>query len=249
MRQAKLFAIYEFLRSTLFHNINIEAHRARVNGSESFAVNFISGGLTGAIIASYNHTKYTASSRLYPNRKATNSSGVYLEESPRYKGLTDAWIQSLRREGFVRFYRYLPLESLAISAYHSLYFGLYDSLKPVVYPSEETRNSFLASFGLAWVTTAFATFVTRPLYIVSNRVQAYQHHPDTKDLAVSKQVVSCIKRIVTTDGYGGLVMSTRRLHVSTLAAAGLLSGFDKLRGLYSSWRSWETLEFVSSQKK
>lgn len=68
-----------------------------------------------------------------------------------FKGLVDVYKQTLKSDGIAGLYRGFNISCVGIIVYRGLYFGLYDSLKPML--PENLQNSFLATFALGWAVT------------------------------------------------------------------------------------------------
>jgi len=67
-----------------------------------------------------------------------------------FNGLVDVYRKTLKSDGIAGLYRGFVPSVVGIIVYRGLYFGVYDSLKPVVLVGP-LEGSFLASFGLGWV--------------------------------------------------------------------------------------------------
>lgn len=68
-----------------------------------------------------------------------------------FKGLVDVYKQTLKSDGISGLYRGFNISCVGIIVYRGLYFGLYDSLKPLL--PENLQSSFLATFALGWAVT------------------------------------------------------------------------------------------------
>lgn len=72
-------------------------------------------------------------------------------------------------DGIAGLYRGFGPSVIGIIVYRGLYFGLYDSLKPVVLVGP-LEGSFLASFLLGWAVTTGASTASYPLDTVRRRM-------------------------------------------------------------------------------
>ncbi|XP_045088220.1 ADP,ATP carrier protein, mitochondrial-like, partial [Aegilops tauschii subsp. strangulata] len=66
-------------------------------------------------------------------------------------------------------YRGYFVSSYGAGIYRGLYFGLYGALKSIVLTGS-TKDDFLASFALAWVTTNVSAFATYPIDTIRRRM-------------------------------------------------------------------------------
>ena len=64
-----------------------------------------------------------------------------------YNGLIDVYRKTLATDGIQGLYRGFVISAVGIFIYRGFYFGLYDSLKPILLPKDA---GFLASFTLGY---------------------------------------------------------------------------------------------------
>lgn len=76
--------------------------------------------------------------------------------------MVDVYRKTLASDGIAGLYRGFIPSVVGIIVYRGLYFGVYDSLKPVVLVGA-LEGSFLASFGLGWGVTIGAGLASYPL--------------------------------------------------------------------------------------
>ena len=86
-----------------------------------------------------------------------------------FNGLVDVYKKTLASDGIMGLYRGFGPSVLGIIVYRGLYFGMYDSLKPVVLTGSLEGN-FLASFLLGWTVTTGAGIASYPLDTVRRRM-------------------------------------------------------------------------------
>lgn len=72
-----------------------------------------------------------------------------------FNGLGDVYRKTIASDGVAGLYRGFTISCVGIIVYRGLYFGMYDSLKPVLLTGDLADN-FLASFGLGWAITIAA---------------------------------------------------------------------------------------------
>lgn len=86
-----------------------------------------------------------------------------------FNGLVDVYKKTLASDGILGLYRGFGPSVLGIVVYRGLYFGMYDSIKPVLLVGSLEGN-FLASFLLGWTVTTGAGIASYPLDTIRRRM-------------------------------------------------------------------------------
>ena len=86
-----------------------------------------------------------------------------------FNGLVDVYKKTLASDGITGLYRGFGPSVLGIIVYRGLYFGMYDSIKPVVLVGP-LEGSFAASFLLGWAVTTGAGIASYPLDTIRRRM-------------------------------------------------------------------------------
>lgn len=86
-----------------------------------------------------------------------------------FSGLVDVYKKTLASDGIMGLYRGFGPSVLGIVVYRGLYFGMYDSIKPVLLVGSLEGN-FLASFFLGWGVTTGAGIASYPLDTIRRRM-------------------------------------------------------------------------------
>ncbi|KAL8461239.1 hypothetical protein ACS0TY_032634 [Phlomoides rotata] len=92
-----------------------------------FAGNLASGGAAGASSLFFVYSLDYARTRLANDNKAAKKGG-----ERQFNGLIDVYKKTLKSDGIAGLYRGFNISCVGIIVYRGLYFGMYDSLKPVV---------------------------------------------------------------------------------------------------------------------
>jgi len=92
-----------------------------------FAGNLASGGAAGASSLLFVYSLDYARTRLANDAKAAKKGG-----GRQFNGLIDVYKKTLQSDGVAGLYRGFNISCVGIIVYRGLYFGMYDSLKPVV---------------------------------------------------------------------------------------------------------------------
>jgi solute carrier family 25 (adenine nucleotide translocator) protein 4/5/6/31 len=128
-----------------------------------FAANLASGGAAGALSSIFVYSLDYARTRLAADAKKGKG------EARQFNGLIDVYRKTLATDGIVGLYRGFMVSCVGIIVYRGFYFGLFDSLKPVVLTGQ-MKNSFLASFMLGWGVTITAGLASYPIDTVRRRM-------------------------------------------------------------------------------
>jgi solute carrier family 25 (adenine nucleotide translocator) protein 4/5/6/31 len=184
-----------------------------------FAGNLASGGAAGAASLLFVYSLDYARTRLANDNKAAKKGG-----ERQFNGLLDVYRKTLKSDGIVGLYRGFNISCVGIIVYRGLYFGLYDSLKPLL--PGDLRDSFLASFLLGWGITIGAGLASYPLDTVRRRMMM------TSGEAVKyRSSAHAFSEIVKKEGAKSLFKGAGANILRAVAGAGVLAGYDKLQVL------------------
>ncbi|BAT93327.1 hypothetical protein VIGAN_07227400 [Vigna angularis var. angularis] len=185
-----------------------------------FAGNLASGGAAGASSLLFVYSLDYARTRLANDAKAAKKGG-----ERQFKGLVDVYRKTLASDGVAGLYRGFNLSCVGIIVYRGLYFGLYDSIKPVVLTGS-LQDSFFASFALGWLITNGAGLASYPIDTVRRRMMM------TSGEAVKyKNSLDAFQQIVKKEGTKSLFKGAGANILRAVAGAGVLAGYDKLQVL------------------
>ena len=93
-----------------------------------FAGNLASGGAAGACSLAFVYSLDYARTRLANDAKSNKKGGG----DRQFNGLLDVYRKTIASDGVAGLYRGFNISCVGIVVYRGLYFGLYDSLKPVL---------------------------------------------------------------------------------------------------------------------
>lgn len=185
-----------------------------------FAGNIASGAAAGASSSVFVYSLDYARTRLASDAKSTKKGG-----ERQFNGLIDVYKKTLQSDGIAGLYRGFNVSVVGIIVYRGLYFGLYDSLKPVLLVGT-FQDSFLASFALGWAVTVGASVASYPLDTVRRRMMM------TSGEAVKyKSSLDAFSQIVKTEGPKSLFKGAGANILRAVAGAGVLASYDKLQVL------------------
>ncbi|XP_041007048.1 ADP,ATP carrier protein 3, mitochondrial-like [Juglans microcarpa x Juglans regia] len=184
-----------------------------------FAGNLASGGAAGASSLLFVYSLDYARTRLANDAKSVKKGGGERQ----FNGLIDVYKKTLASDGLAGLYRGFTISCVGIIVYRGLYFGLYDSLKPVVLVGG-LQDSFLASFLLGWGITINAGLASYPIDTVRRRMMM------TSGEAVKyKSSLDAFRQIVKKEGSKSLFKGAGANILRAVAGAGVLAGYDKLQ--------------------
>uniref|UniRef100_A0A8R7UX10 ADP/ATP translocase n=1 Tax=Triticum urartu TaxID=4572 RepID=A0A8R7UX10_TRIUA len=129
-----------------------------------FGGNLASGGAAGASSLFFVYSLDYARTRLANDAKASKGGG-----DRQFNGLVDVYRKTLKSDGIAGLYRGFNISCVGIIVYRGLYFGLYDSLKPVLLTGT-LQDNFFASFALGWLITNGAGLASYPIDTVRRRM-------------------------------------------------------------------------------
>jgi len=182
-----------------------------------FAGNLASGGAAGACSLLFVYSLDYARTRLANDNKSAKKGGAR-----QFNGLLDVYRKTLATDGIQGLYRGFNISCVGIVVYRGLYFGLYDSLKPLL--PANLKDSFFASFMLGWAITIGAGLASYPLDTVRRRIMM------TSGEAVKyKSSYHAFLEIIKKEGYKSLFKGAGANILRAIAGAGVLAGYDKLQ--------------------
>ena len=78
-----------------------------------------------------------------------------------FNGLIDVYVKTLKSDGIQGLYRGFTISAVGIFIYRGMYFGLFDTLKPILIGGKD--SSVAASFILGWAVTVTAGLMSYPI--------------------------------------------------------------------------------------
>jgi len=185
-----------------------------------FAGNLASGGAAGACSLAFVYSLDYARTRLANDNKAAKKGG-----ERQFNGLVDVYRKTLATDGIQGLYRGFNISCVGIIVYRGLYFGMYDSLKPVLLVGN-MKDSFLGSFLLGWGITIGAGLASYPIDTIRRRMMM------TSGQAVKyKSSMHAFQEIIKNEGVKSLFKGAGANILRAIAGAGVLAGYDQMQML------------------
>lgn len=180
------------------------------------AGNLASGGMAGATSLLFVYSLDYARTRLANDAKSAKKGG-----ERQFNGLVDVYRKTLASDGVAGLYRGFGPSVLGIVVYRGLYFGMYDSLKPVILVGPLEGN-FLASFLLGWGVTTGAGIASYPLDTIRRRMMM------TSGEAVKySSSMDAARKIMAAEGVKSFFKGAGANILRGVAGAGVLSIYDR----------------------
>ncbi|EFJ16802.1 hypothetical protein SELMODRAFT_115674 [Selaginella moellendorffii] len=190
-----------------------------------FAGNLASGGLAGASSLFFVYSLDYARTRLANDAKAAKKGGGG-GGGRQFNGLLDVYKKTLASDGIAGLYRGFNISCVGIVVYRGLYFGMYDSLKPVLLVGD-LKGNFAASFFLGWSITIAAGLASYPIDTVRRRMMMR-----SGEGAKYKSSMHALREIMAKEGVKSLFKGAGANILRAVAGAGVLSGYDQLQMIF-----------------
>jgi len=185
------------------------------------AGNVASGGIAGSMSLFFVYSLDFARTRLANDNKSKDG-------TRQYNGLIDVYRKTLATDGIQGIYRGFVISCVGIFIYRGLYFGLYDTIKPMV----GADASFIVSFLIGWAVTVVSGLCSYPIDTVRRRMMM------TSGGGVAyKGSIDCAQQVIKNEGFMSLMKGAGANILRGVAGAGVLSGFDVVKGAYIKFRT------------
>lgn len=185
------------------------------------ATNIASGGCAGSLSLLFVYSLDFARTRLANDNKGADG-------KRQYNGLFDVFKQTLKTDGIQGIYRGFVISCVGIFIYRGLYFGLYDTLKPMFLGD---KPSAVLSFFLGWAVTIVSGLASYPIDTIRRRMMM------TAGTAKAyKGSIDCAAQIMKNEGFMSMMKGAGANVLRGVAGAGVLAGCDQVKALYISMK-------------
>jgi len=189
-----------------------------------FAANIVSGGMAGIGSLFFVYSLDFVRTRLANDKKAAKGGG-----ERQFNGMLDVYKKIIQTDGIFGLYRGFVISAVGIFIYRGLYFGLYDSLKPLI-PAD--ASGFVANFFLGWGVTNLAGLASYPIDTIRRRMMMTSGE-STKYRSSMHAAADIYQKEGTLSFFKGAGANILR----GIAGAGVLSGFDLFQDWYIELRT------------
>lgn len=209
--QALNFAFKDYFKRLLNFNKDKDGY------AKWFVGNMISGGAAGAFSLFFVYSLDYARTRLANDNKSAKKGGGERQ----FNGLIDVYRKTLASDGIAGLYRGFVISCVGIVIYRGLYFGMYDSFKPLL---GEYKNNIFATFLLGWLVTNGAGLASYPIDTIRRRMMM------TSGSGVKyKSSIDCAAQILKNEGIKSMFKGAGANILRAVAGAGALAGYDQLQ--------------------
>ncbi len=182
-----------------------------------FLGNLASGGAAGSVSLLFVYSLDYARTRLSNDLKSAKKGG-----KKQYSGLVDVYKQTLATDGIAGLYRGFVISCIGIVIYRGLYFGIFDSVKPIL--PKEARDNMLVSFLLGWGVTVGAGLASYPIDTIRRRMMMTSGEGEKYSGSID-----CGRKILAQEGWKTFFKGAGANILRGVAGAGVLALYDKLQ--------------------
>merc|ERR1712187_191369 len=192
---------------------------------KKFASNIMAGGAAGAMSLCFVYSLDYARTRLANDAKGSKKGGGERQ----FNGLLDVYKKTFAADGISGLYRGFVISCVGIMGYRGFYFGLYDTLKPMLLGEDA---GVVLSFCLGYGVTVTAGLMSYPIDTIRRRMMM------TSGQAVKyKGSLDCAKTVVANEGFMTLMKGAGANILRGVAGAGVLAGSDVVKKWYINMRT------------
>jgi len=211
--QALNFAFKDAVKKVPFFAKN------KVDGNFTrLAKNVTAGGLAGGGSLCFVYSLDYARTRLANDMKAAGS-----DTKRKFTGLLDVYKQTIKADGIAGLYRGFVISFVGIFVYRGFYFGLYDTIMPMLGENAGLGVSFVVGYGVT-VAAGLASYpidtIRRRMMMTSGTGTAYSGSID------------CAAQILKQEGVKSFFKGAGANILRGVAGAGVLAGFDVFKREY-----------------
>jgi len=190
--------------------------------TRKFATNIASGGFAGTMSLLFVYSLDYARTRLANDAKGKGG-------ERQFNGLIDVYVKTLKSDGIQGLYRGFTISAVGIFIYRGMYFGMFDTLKPILIGD---GGNVGLSFLLGWGVTVTAGLMSYPIDTIRRRMMM------TSGGGVKYNgSIDCARQIMAKEGFMSMMKGAGANVLRGVAGAGVLAGFDKFQSMYIAWRT------------
>jgi len=194
--------------------------RKKYGYTQYFMGNILSGGIAGGVSLCFVYSLDYARTRLSNDNKSAKHGG-----EKQFNGLIDVYRKTIQNDGFAGLYRGFVISFVGIFIYRGLYFGMFDSVKPLM--PAAYRDHLFANFLLGYTVTVLAGLASYPIDTIRRRMMM------TSGEAVKYNgSIHCAKEILKNEGVAAYFNGAAANILRGIAGALVISGYDRLQLIF-----------------
>jgi solute carrier family 25 (adenine nucleotide translocator) protein 4/5/6/31 len=186
---------------------------------QKFSKNILAGGCAGGLSLCFVYSLDYARTKLANDMKGAGGG------EREYSGLLDVYKKTLKSDGFVGLYRGFNISFVGIFVYRGFYFGLYDSVIPML----GKDVSPFTKFAVGYVVTVVAGLMSYPIDTIRRRMMMTSGGDKSM---MYKGSIDCGVQILKGEGFMAFMKGSGANILRGIAGAGVLAGFDELKKFY-----------------
>jgi solute carrier family 25 (adenine nucleotide translocator) protein 4/5/6/31 len=212
--QALNFMVKDEVKKVFFRDRKIYGY------FQYFVGNILSGGVAGGVSLCFVYSLDYARTRLSNDNKSAKHGG-----QKQFNGLIDVYRQTIAKDGFAGLYRGFVISFVGIFIYRGLYFGMFDSFKPML--PAAYRDHLFANFLLGYTVTVAAGLASYPIDTIRRRMMM------TSGEAVKYNgSIHCASEIMKNEGVSSFFKGAGANILRGIAGALVISGYDRLQLIF-----------------
>jgi len=182
--------------------------------------NIISGGLAGGGSLAFVYSLDYARTRLANDLKGKDG-------ARQFNGIIDVYRKTIATDGIAGLYRGFVISFVGIFVYRGMYFGLYDSVMPLIPQNPNKATDLSIRFAVGYVVTVVAGLASYPIDTIRRRMMM-----TSGTGAKYNGSLDAAQQIWKKEGFKSYFKGAGANILRGVAGAGVLSGFDVVQDLY-----------------
>jgi solute carrier family 25 (adenine nucleotide translocator) protein 4/5/6/31 len=184
-----------------------------------FLGNLASGGAAGSVSLLFVYSLDYARTRLTNDLKSAKKGG-----QKQFNGLIDVYKKTIATDGVAGLYRGFVISCVGIVIYRGLYFGIYDSVKPIL--PGDLKDNLGVNFLLGWGVTVGSGLASYPIDTIRRRMMMTSGEAEKYTGSID-----AAQKILAKEGVKSFFKGAGANILRGVAGAGVLALYDRLQML------------------
>merc|ERR1711907_566194 len=196
-----------------------------MGGAIKMGKNIFSGGLAGGGSLCFVYSLDYARTRLANDLKGAKKGGGERQ----FNGLADVYKKTWEAEGIRGLYRGFNISFVGIFVYRGFYFGLYDTIMPLLGSDAGIGTRFVVGY----IVTVLAGLASYPIDTIRRRIMMTSGAGSEGQYRSS---MHCAQVILKNEGFASMFKGAGANILRGVAGAGVLAGFDTVKEAYVTYK-------------